>query len=1132
MEKGRESYWKYYNLDEELFSVPNTDLKEKSIISDPYDSELAPFEVAQIPNPPPPPFNQKHFNNDLLRSLGKAQWLSLVDSLSNSAKQELYSKLSTLQPQEDSFVVFSPEYSWNERFQTLCESMSELSNNETSIKHEKDMLDIYSQLRDLAQAFISTATYYGKIIIVERHLSDKTIKPLTKQIGGIAGGDKYIVKGILFKFALDVNGIFGSDENAMKMAGHELINTIEVFNCYIKLLHIPLVCLIDYLGFRLVAMTLLPIDSSTIVYGSSDAGHTIHNSNLDMENCMKEISSKFNLKPHICGLGKDSKHLYTAADIEGHKGKDGRLYCIDLARLFPTEVPDRSVRASHLFRLLRPSFVKSYTKPLNPDCFTGFSPLNKVQDKREIEEATALLRSQIIPKFGMWLDSQDHSSIGANPRDYPNKFRISEKAHQWGINMRQLGILYDKTTSIEWKNIILIEMIARFIKNKIRYKFRTVLQKNQLYSEEPYRHIIIQDFNAYLSTSSTSQKAHYCQESFCALLREKYPGFPRKIITDEDIQFDRRILFKRLVQITGVKFTARAMQEFSTSIQSYKRTSPLDIIDLLEIREKIKKMDIVSQADGRVLYIKAIRTISESESLRYLELSVNQYQIALESMPDNSKILYDLALCYYNMAIRVNDMKLAKLHMENAIFNLKTAHRIEPNTTLYKDTLTSYESIFDKIISKSQYKCTILYEANSRKQINALAYINRDQLKLVVIGTADPRIYMSIISSNGDISQIVINGHGDSVTCINNVTSDIFASGSRDKCIRIWNITSINDEINVSCKNILKGHKDFIRCILFIVNTCYLLSSGDDRTVRLWNWESGKCLATIGFADKVISLDVKSDKIYCGMSNGILRILDLENIKSIIKEEHNDTIIERSCHDIELYNNENKEDIVTNDKVILIIEKSISQATPLFNSNQIAACSNIYTNSLPILYDTVQDILTNIPDKVTLYTKVLNLLNDVSQEIKDLPDSDLTKPWKVRATLNKILQCLQGSSENWHNSKPCSVTCDPESSLIFSGIKVDSCIVITDMSMKKVHKKLIGHRGWIRCLHYESSSNTLTSVSDDCTLRIWDISSAQCLRQIAAHSDEIYALSGDFKNIIITGSRDGLVKMWENTLNK
>ena len=48
----------------------------------------------------------------------------------------------------------------------------------------------------------------------------KTIKPTS--IGGIAGGDKYIVQNILFKFAVDSKGIYGGDDYAMKVAGHEV----------------------------------------------------------------------------------------------------------------------------------------------------------------------------------------------------------------------------------------------------------------------------------------------------------------------------------------------------------------------------------------------------------------------------------------------------------------------------------------------------------------------------------------------------------------------------------------------------------------------------------------------------------------------------------------------------------------------------------------------------------------------------------------------------------------------------------------------------------------------------------------------------------------------------------------------
>lgn len=58
---------------------------------------------------------------------------------------------------------------------------------------------MYSNLLHLVQDFIHCATAYGKIIMEEAHLpkNDKTIKPLP--LGGVAGGEKYLIRNILFK---------------------------------------------------------------------------------------------------------------------------------------------------------------------------------------------------------------------------------------------------------------------------------------------------------------------------------------------------------------------------------------------------------------------------------------------------------------------------------------------------------------------------------------------------------------------------------------------------------------------------------------------------------------------------------------------------------------------------------------------------------------------------------------------------------------------------------------------------------------------------------------------------------------------------------------------------------------------
>lgn len=80
-------------------------------------------------------------------------------------------------------------------------------------------------------------------------------------------------------------------------------------------------------------MSILPIDKSTLVYGSSDAGTTVFNSDKNFEAVMNEwftfliefvfisnlneyrIGKKLNLRAHLCGTDQELKTLISAVDI-------------------------------------------------------------------------------------------------------------------------------------------------------------------------------------------------------------------------------------------------------------------------------------------------------------------------------------------------------------------------------------------------------------------------------------------------------------------------------------------------------------------------------------------------------------------------------------------------------------------------------------------------------------------------------------------------------------------------------------------------------------------------------------------------------------------------------------------------
>ena len=84
----------------------------------------------------------------------------------------------------------------------------------------------------------------------------------------------------------------------MKAARHDLKGLMHYYQCSISELRVPLMALVDYRGFRLIAMSLLPINSATICYGSPDAGQNVYNSDSHMSMLMQKASFLLNLKPH------------------------------------------------------------------------------------------------------------------------------------------------------------------------------------------------------------------------------------------------------------------------------------------------------------------------------------------------------------------------------------------------------------------------------------------------------------------------------------------------------------------------------------------------------------------------------------------------------------------------------------------------------------------------------------------------------------------------------------------------------------------------------------------------------------------------------------------------------------------
>jgi hypothetical protein len=168
-----------------------------------------------------------------------------------------------------------------------------------------------------------------------------------------------------------IHFIDGGDEFAQKAASNELRAMNALGSCNISHLHSALSALIFYRGHCVIAVAHLPIDNTTIVSGSPDGGRTWFDSSPHMQQMFADAGQRLNLCAHHVGApipnGSSSKRMIThvAGDVEGHQGRDGRFYAIDLARLLPPTPPLRGLVNSQLYHQFRPEFMRY---PFFPSC--------------------------------------------------------------------------------------------------------------------------------------------------------------------------------------------------------------------------------------------------------------------------------------------------------------------------------------------------------------------------------------------------------------------------------------------------------------------------------------------------------------------------------------------------------------------------------------------------------------------------------------------------------------------------------------------------------------------------------------------------------------------------------------------
>ncbi|KNB20269.1 hypothetical protein FOXG_17337 [Fusarium oxysporum f. sp. lycopersici 4287] len=130
------------------------------------------------------------------------------------------------------------------------------------------------------------------------------------------------------------------------------------------------------------------------------------------------------------------------------------------------------------------------------------------------------------------------------------------------------------------------------------------------------------------------------------------------------------------------------------------------------------------------------------------------------------------------------------------------------------------------------------------------------------------------VQESWDACLLTLEGHSDWISSVVfSHDSKKLASASGDKTIRIWNAET------GECERVLEGHSERVRSVAFSHNSKRVASASDDKTIRIWSVETGVCERVLeGHSDWVISVAFSYDskKLASGSDDKTIRIWSVE----------------------------------------------------------------------------------------------------------------------------------------------------------------------------------------------------------------------------------------------------------------
>jgi len=360
-------------------------------------------------------------------------------------------------------------------------------------------------------------------------------------------------------------------------------------------------------------------------------------------------------------------------------------------------------------------------------------------------------------------------------------------------------------------------------------------------------------------------------------------------------------------------------------------------------------------------------------------------------------------------------------------------------------------------------------------------------------------------------------GHNSSVTYLAVLPNNLFASGSTDSLIKIWNQT------NFKCVAVLSGHTDYVQSFVVYQNEI-LISNSYDKTIIVWNISSFTKITVTKTSEMLVSVASFSDGCYItGDKAGSLKLWDLNSLgisyvytlalsemtafiffqNNYLVSGHSDGFIQIWKDNSAFYSTKEHESNVTCLSVIdgreLFASGSTDQLIKIWDSNfkviQTLAYHKGTITSL-IYLDSIKSLMSSSTDMKTNVYKL--------RDIKLMKSHNINHNRSIHdiAILNEEINLI--------------AICSGEKTI---EIWNDSALI----------KNLSGHVDYVYALEYSLNENILISASRDSLIKLWNCSTFNEIATLSNHDESVISLALIFtekKTTLISGSCDYTITIW------